>query len=59
MYTADAAGAYGVCVGGLTGSFTVEGSEQPPEGFPWMYVVIGVVIVAAAVYYLYSKQKKE
>jgi len=56
--TKATAGTYSVAVGSLTGSFTVTAPPQPPTpSFPWEILIVGVVLVAAVAYYLYTRRK--
>ena len=51
----DEAGTYTVAVGSLTSSFTVTAPPPPPD-HTWMYVLIGLMVVAAVGYYLYRQR---
>jgi len=58
--TKSTAGTYTIGVGSLTGSFTVQAPPQPPQDNTMMYILaIGVVLVAAIGYYLYSQRKSQ
>jgi hypothetical protein len=52
--SSDEVGSHTVEVGGLSGSFTV---EKAKAGFPWTYVLVALVLIAAVAYYLYSQRK--
>lgn len=52
--TSETEGAHTVEVDGESASFTV---EEAPAAFPWTYVLIGIVVIAAAAY-LYTQQQK-
>jgi len=51
----EAENTYEVEVDGLTASFTV---AEPP-GFPWTYVIIGVIVVAVAAYMYIQRREAE
>jgi hypothetical protein len=53
--TSETEGAHTVEVGNLSADFTV---EEAPAGTPWTYILVGIVVVAAAAY-LYMQQNKE
>ncbi len=48
-------GTHTVAIDGLDAEFSV---EQAPSGFPWIYAVVAIVIIAAAAY-IYMQQKKQ
>jgi hypothetical protein len=52
--SSDEVGSHTVEVGGLSGSFTV---EKAKAGFPWTYVIVALVLIAAVAYYLYSQRQ--
>ena len=52
--SSDEEGSHTVEVGGLSGSFTVEKAKL---GFPWTYVIVALVLIAAVAYYFYSQRQ--
>lgn len=50
----EEAGSHTVTIEELSGTFEV---EAPKAGFPWTYVIIAIVLIAAVAYYLYSQRR--